>query len=450
MELSQNQQQMLSFRMVQSMNILQMGIQELRELVVESVQENPVLDLPEPAEVDRAARELSRKLEWLHSFSRKDRSFRSQDDDADEYDPLSGANQYIDEDKDLRRYILSQFHGIWLDPEVMRCIEFLVERLDSRGFLDEELASLAQLARTDPWVMERALTELQAADPAGIGARSLPECLRLQIERRSGDHRVAVAIAEHYLEDLSRDRYGRISRAIGASEQEVRDACDLIRTLNPHPASGFASSDHLTYIIPDVLVTAEHAQLVVTVNHSAIPQLKLNGYYLSLLRQTDDAETRAYLTDKAAKAKWLVQSIAQRQDTLLRCAQFIAAHQESFFRRGPAYLLPLTMEETARALNVHESTISRTVKDKYLQCARGIYPMSYFFSRALGSQDTSAQAVKELLKQLVKEEPAEKPLSDQKLCEALEEMGCCISRRTVAKYRDELGIPSASGRKQRR
>lgn len=449
MELAQRQQQSLSFQMLQSMKLLQMGMQELQEYVEESIQENPVLELPEPAAAEAEARELSRRLEWLRANDRQNAYYHAADADDERGDLLSNAGHIEDEDHDLKRYLLSQFFGMSLEPELMAALNYLVERLDDDGLLDEDEETLSRQSGLSPRVIARAVIELQSAEPAGVGARSIQECLRLQLERRAGDHRLAMRIVEEYLEDLGHDRYGRISRALGVSEREVRASGDLIRTLNPHPGSGFASSHNLSYIIPDVLVTGTGGSLAVTVNDMGVPRLNICSYYLDLLNTTDDPGVRQYLTDKLGQAKWLIQSLQQRKSTLERCAEWIVRYQDAFFRRGAAYLLPLTMVEAAKELGIHESTVSRTVRDKYLQCTRGIYPLSYFFSHAIGTGEVSAEATRSLLRSLVDTEPPDRPLSDQKLCEELARQGCQVSRRTVAKYRDELGIPSAAGRRQR-
>lgn len=448
MELSQSQKQsqVLSPQMMQSMKILQMGLQELREYIEEAIQENPVLELPEPGEEPRREEDFARKLEWLEANDRQNAYYHLQDAEGEDSDPLANVGCFLDEEDDLNRYILSQFMGTDLEPEVMEALEFLVEQLDQNGWLDEELPVLAQAAGLSQRAMARALTELQAAEPAGVGARSLPECLRLQIQRRAGDHRLAEVIAERYLDELARGRYGAISRDLGAAEREVRSACDLIRTLNPRPGTGFAARENLVYITPDLVVTTLEDGFEITANDTAIPRLKLSSYYTQLMRETGDQEVREYLSGKANQAKWVVKSIEQRRSTLLQCARWVVERQEAFFRRGPGHLRPLTMGEVARSLGVHESTISRTVKDKYLQCDRGVYPLSYFFSRPLGREDASPEAAKALLRELVERES--KPLSDQKLSEEMGRRGCAISRRTVAKYREELNIPNASGRKK--
>jgi len=449
MELSQSQKQIqtLSPQMMQSMKILQMGIQELREYVEEALQENPVLELPEPDDGPAPREDFTRQLEWLEANDRQNSYYHLQDAEGEREDALANVGGYVDESSALSWYILSQFMmGTSLEPEVMHLVEFLVDRLDPNGFLDEDLPALAAEAGVEEGMMARALTELQAADPAGVGARSLSECLRLQLERRAGDHRLEIAIAEGYLDELAHGRYGLISRKLGVPEREVRAACDLIRTLNPRPGTGFASPENLVYITPDIEVTAFPDHFEISANDTAIPRLKLSRYYGELLHETQDKEVRDYLTVKANQAKWVVKSIDQRRNTLLQCAQWVVERQEDFFRLGPGHLRPLTMGQAAQALGVHESTISRTVKDKYLQCSRGVYPLSYFFSRSLGAEEASPETAKLLLRKLVEEE--DKPLSDQKLCEEMARRGCPISRRTVAKYREAMGIPNASGRRR--
>ena len=443
---AQKQVQILSPQMMQSMKILQMGLQELREYVEEAVQENPVLEVPDMLPGTGQAEDLSRKLEWLEANDCQNTYYHIQDTEAEENDPLANAGCFLDEEDDLGRYILSQFVGTDLEPEVMEALEFLVQELDANGWLDLDIAGLAQLGGFTYQVMHRAIIELQAADPAGVGARDLTECLRLQIQRRAGDHRVAEWIVERYLDELARGRYGAISRSLGVPEPDVRAACDLIRTLNPRPGTAFAARDNLVYITPDLVVNQVEDGFEITANDTAVPSLKLSSYYIQLLRETGDQEVKEYLNNKATQAKWVVKSIEQRKSTLVECAKWVVERQEDFFRYGPGYLRPLSMGEAAQALGVHESTISRTVRDKYLQCDRGVYPLSYFFSRPLGREETSAEAAKTMLKSLVEKE--NKPLSDQKLCEEMVRRGCHISRRTVAKYREELGIPNAASRRR--
>lgn len=448
MALEQKQQQKQSMallpQMIQSMTILQMGIQELREYTEEVLQENPALEFPEEESAPAVYADAVRRLEWLESNDRQNAYYHRQDEEGDS---LANLGRYSDGENDLSWYILSQFMmGDFLEPEVLKAIEFLVERLDANGFLDGDAAFLAQSAGMDQAVMERAIIELQSADPAGVGARDLSECLRLQLERRSGDHSLAIAIVEGYLDELARGRYGQIAKGLNASKEEVWTACDLIRTLNPRPGTGFAAQENLAYIIPDLEIVVKPEGMEISVNDTAVPRLAISDYYRKLLRDTDDPDVQKYLTQKLGQAKWVIQGIDQRRATLLRCAQLLVQRQEEFFRLGRGHLRPLTMREVAQALEIHESTVSRTVKNKYLRCPQGVYPLGYFFTGALGENGSTQESAKALLLRLIQEE--EKPLSDQKLCEEMERRGCPISRRTVAKYREELHIPSAADRRR--
>lgn len=443
----QQQTQTLSPQMIQSMNILQMGIHELEDYLQEVLQENPVLELPEPEDPAPPAEEFRRKLEWLTADDRQNSHYHIQDVDGEQGDPLASVGCFVDGETDLSRYILSQFMGTELEPQVMAAVEFLVSRLDPNGLLDEDLSDLSRAAGMGREVMERALIELQAADPAGVGARSLSECLRLQIERRAGDHRLAIEIAEKHLDGLAHNHYSLISRELNAPEREVRTACALIRSLNPRPGAGFAARENLAYITPDVEVTVTADHFSISTNEPFLLRLTVSAYYCGLLKKTEDREVREYLSAKLEQAQRVVNCVDQRRTTLLRLTEWIVQSQTDFFYLGRNHLRPLTMTDAAQALGVHNSTISRTVKDKYLQCSWGVYPMSWFFSRPVGTKEISGEAAKAQLRTLIEKE--DRPLSDQKLCEELARRGCVISRRTVAKYREELGIPNATGRSLR-
>ena len=248
-------------------------------------------------------------------------------------------------------------------------------------------------------------------------------------------------------------RYGLIARELKAAPEEVRAACERIRSLNPRPGTGFAARENLTYINPDIIVVSFPDHFELLTNDYYFPHLGISGYYTRLLKESDDQQVKDYLTGKVKQAKWMVHAIEQRRSTLMSCAGCILELQEAFFRQGPGHLVPMSLADVAGRIGVHESTVSRAVKDKYIQCSMGVYPLSYFFSRSLGTgsggeEAASPDAAKALLKKLIAGEDKKKPLSDQKLCQMMTAQGCPLSRRTVAKYRDELHIPSTTGRKQ--
>ena len=385
LQMEQKQTQTLSPQMLQSMEILQMGSQELLEYIEEAVQENPVLEPEERYDRQDEFSLLRRKLEWLESTDPQNRYYHQQDTE-DEGSLLSNYGSVTDEDENLYHYVLSQVKMLELEPELEAAAAFLVESLNQNGWLDEPLESLAAEAGVPLERMERALEAVQGLEPAGVAARSLSECLRLQLIRRKPVDQLALNIAEGYLEALSKNRYGLIARELGVSQEEVRTACEQIRALNPRPGTGFASREHLTYITPDVIVVSFPDHFELLTNDYFFPTLNLSGYYTRLLKESDDPEVKDYLTGKVRQAKWVVRSIDQRRSTLMSCAKCILELQEPFFRKGPGHLRPLSLADVAAQMGVHESTVSRAVKDKYIQCTQGVYPLSYFFSRGLGDR----------------------------------------------------------------
>ena len=453
LNLSQKQTQTLSPQMMQSMEILQMGSQELLEYIEEAVQENPVLEPEENYDKQDEFSVLRRKLEWLESTDPQNRYYHQQDTEEED-SPLKNYGTVEDEDENLYYYVLSQLRVLELEPQVMDAGVFLVESLNQNGWLDEPLEDLAADCGCSLAVMEQALAAVQSLEPAGVGARTLSECLKLQLVRRAPVDELAVRIVENYLDALSKSRYGLIARELKVTAEEVRASCDRIRALNPRPGTGFAARENLTYINPDIIVVSFPDHFELLSNDYYFPTLHISGYYTRLMKESDDGQVRDYLTDKMRQAKWMVKAIEQRRSTLMACAECILELQEAFFHKGPGHLVPLSLADVAGRIGVHESTVSRAVKDKYIQCSMGVYPLSYFFSRGLGAsasageEAASPDAAKALLKKLIAGEDKKKPLSDQKLCELMAAQGCPLSRRTVAKYRDELHIPSTAGRKQ--
>lgn len=454
MELGLNlrQTQTLSPQMMQAMEILQMGSQELLEYIQETLQENPVLESEEsrqPQEDPEGAL-LRRKLEWLESTDVQNRWYH-QEDAKDLADTVAGASGADPGEESLYYYLRSQVRFETLSASLASAVQCVLESLNANGWLDEPADDLALHAGVDVSEVERAVELVQALEPAGVGARSLSECLTLQLARR-GETGLPMTIAAHYLEAVSRDHYNQIARGTGASREEIQAACKVIRALNPRPGADFAPREVLGYITPDLVVVSFEDHFEILTNDYYFPTLKVSSYYHKLMKSTDEAQVKEYLTGKVRQARWVLRSVEQRRSTLLSCANCIVERQEAFFRRGPGNLRPLALADVAAELDVHESTVSRAVKDKYLQCAHGVFPLGYFFSRALPAagpgESVSAEQVKSALKKLIGGEDRKKPLSDQKLCEQLAKQGMEISRRTVAKYRDELGIPSTSGRKE--
>ncbi len=449
MELNQalRQSQTLSPQMIQSAKLLQMGAVELREYIREQLEENPVLESEERRQ-DPAddSGELSQKLEWLCAGDTQNRSYY-QDDACGPIENRAGAGAW---EESLYDHLRAQIDFHALSPAMAAAVECVLQSLNGVGRLDESLEDLAADAHVTRTTVQKAIQLVQSLEPAGVAAQSLSECLFLQLRRR-GETGLALTIARDYLEDLAQSHYNHIAKRTGATQEEVRAACDLIRSLDPHPGAAFAPREEASFLIPDLAVLPSGGGFEVVLNDTFIPSLRVSGYYRSLMASSDDAEVRDYLTERTRQAQWVVQAIEQRRTTLLSCARAIAARQEDFFRQGPGHLRPMSLADVAGQVGVHESTVSRAAQDKYLQCTYGVFPLKYFFSRTLsdeGSDSLSPDKAKAALRKLIQDEDRRRPLSDQKLCDALAAQGVTISRRTVAKYREELNIPAAGGRKE--
>jgi len=415
------QTQILSQKMILSNEILQMGVQELCEKLGEIFLENPVVDLNQPSpEEERMA-----KYQWLESLNSKNRDtymHESRDEEEGNDDWKFKQN----DEESLQDYLWSQVSLKELSGKDEEIVSYLMESLDDKGYLDE---------------------------PAGVFARNLGECLLLQLQRNKADTPEAEEIVKEHLELLAGNKIPAIAKKVHLSVEETAEICQKIRNLNPRPGSHFSSREQLSYLIPDVTVVKFADRFEILLNESTYPTIEINDYYRKMSVQSDSAQVHDYLREKLRQAEWIRTCMEQRGRTIMNVTKTILAMQSEFFEKGPAYLKPLKQSEVAETIGIHESTVSRAVRQKYLQCSWGIYPMNYFFSRGISEEkgrsgkSVSVQGVKSALTEIIKEENKKKPFSDRLLAEKLEEKGFTISRRTVAKYREELGIPDAGGRK---
>ena len=331
-------------------------------------------------------------------------------------------------------------------------------RDSNKGYLEESIETIASYFGTDTELVEDLLSDLQALDPSGVCARSLEECLKLQLERRNMLTPVLESIIDNCLEMVARNQIPAIARKLRLSPAETAGYCQIIKSLNPKPGVSFSSRDQLRYIIPDVTIVKFKDHFDILLNESMYPTIELNSYYRQMNQNPESSELKEYLGNKIRQAEWVKQCVTQRGKTLMQVSRAILEHQEEFFTFGPAHLSPLRLADIAQELDIHESTVSRAVSKKYLQCSWGVYPMNYFFSRSVavqessgnenGAQSVTAADIKRVLREIIEEENKKKPYSDRLLGEKLAERGISISRRTVAKYREEEGIADASGRKE--
>ena len=452
MELIQSQVQRLSQQQLQGVELLQMSAQELESYLRELSQENPVVELEAhfaPAQESPREEDLLRRLRWLEDNDRQNHYY--QHIDEEELDPLVRVSGTGGLEETLVRFISRQLDRLGVEEELDRAVRYLAACLDGGGYLRFSLEELSGQTGIPLSRMKQALALLHSLEPAGVGAADLSQCLELQL-LRIGEEGPALAIVRDHLEALAKRHYRAIASALGITVEQVREAEGIIRELEPRPGAVFEQPEQVAYIQPDVFVAEEEGRFVARTRGGERPPFRISAYYRDLLSQSGEQEVREYLTGKLRQAEGVLWAIGQRERTLLRCAQAITERQQDFFRLGPQALVPLRMADVAQELGVHESTVSRSIREKYLQCARGVYPMSYFFSRSATADQSGAAvggtAARALLKQLLDQEDKSRPLSDQKLSEEMERQGCPISRRTVAKYREEMNIPGASGRKR--
>ncbi|MEZ5607575.1 MAG: RNA polymerase factor sigma-54 [Burkholderiaceae bacterium] len=506
----------LTPQLQQSIRLLQLSTLELAGEVEQMLQDNPFLERedehgeaePAPAALDAPERMASDApdapdLEAVSAdvasaeaeFDLKESGFDSWDGDGDAEDapsdrewadgtatgPGAGGDEREPGERDaphesLRDHLHAQVLALRLAPEDAAVLRFLIESLNEDGYLEDSLAQLAATLVDDSDELDAldtlvhrfnfALKLLQSMEPAGVGARNLPECLSLQLKARLADGAPApaaqaaaraalVLLAQpQALDALARRDVRRLAQASGQDEAAVRAAMALIATLEPKPGRRFADVEHHV-IVPDVIVSASGSgatqRLRVRLNPDVLPRLHVHEQYARALRGGKDGGGHAALSQQLQEARWFIRNIQQRFDTILRVAEAIVQRQRSFFTHGELAMRPLVQRELADTLGVHESTISRVTTAKYMATPRGTFELKYFFGSALGTEtggNASSTAVRALIKQFIAAEDPRRPLSDNRLAEMLKEQGIDCARRTVAKYREALKIAPTPLRKQ--
>lgn len=433
----------VSPQMLQATRILQMNAQELHEYVDQVMAENPLLDKAPEHEGRQELQRLSQEVGWLSGGGVR----TGLPNEAHCYSANGVREPAL---ASLSAFLSDQLDRRALHTPLRELCMYLVEALDEDGFLEQADIDAAEAMGVPNALLRQAVTTLQGLEPAGVAARSLQECLLLQLRRMPQDTALAECIVKDHLPLLGKKQWHALAERLSAPEEDVRCAAALIRSLSPHPWCGeTAQPTPPEYIIPDVFVVEQHGELQTILNDFYVPNVQINSYYAALLTETEEQKTRDFLRQKMQQAQWLLTHMEQRRKTLLRCAQLIAEAHLPFFRGETPYLVPLTQKEAAARLDMHASTVSRCIRGKYLQCRQGTFPLQYFFPRPVDERGCcSEQAVRTALARHLRDEDPAHPLSDRQLGLLLAEEGFPAARRTVAKYRQLLGIPPAYGRKK--
>ena len=456
--------QVLAPQLQQSLLILQAPLLELRNLVQQEMETNPVLeelpdepDADERSEADTAADEKFK--EEFDKLAKLDEEWRDYMAQSSSY---SGRSQEAEDKRQfffdsiatqetLQQHLMGQLNQNVLNARDRKTAELIIGNIDDNGFLQttpEEMALNTGIPQED---FENMLTLIQSFYPPGVGARDLRECLLIQLKREGRQTSLEYKIISEHMRDLGKRRFPEIARRMGISVEQVQKCANNIARLDPRPGQIFAAAPQ-NYVLPDVTVEKVNGTYQVMLNGEQIPHLRISNTYKDIMAQDGKgSEVKDYIRDKIRSGKFLIKSIHQRQQTISNIAHQIVKRQGEFFEKGSSYLKPMTMVQIADAVGVHETTVSRAISGKYMATPQGVFDMKYFFTpgyQTSSGESMSNTSVKGAILDLVKNEGGNAPLSDKEIVEILSKRGIPIARRTVAKYRTELNIlPSNMRRK---
>ncbi|MCG6963805.1 MAG: RNA polymerase factor sigma-54 [Acidobacteria bacterium] len=471
----------------QAIKLLQLSRLELGETLSQEILENPILEVEEEAESPQAdlspppgsgATQEASPAERDSALPTEEESYGEIDVEAFFADYLGdlrseGPSMAYGEERENRLentisaspglydHLLWQLHLTDAPAELLTAGEFIIGNLDEDGYLQVDDAEIEAATGLQPAQVASALEIVRSLDPPGIGARSLQECLLIQLEVLRSDNAIdaeevellerSEAVISSYWDDLLHQRWVVVAAHLGCEVEELRLVLDVLQRLEPKPGRKYHQSDN-AYIEPDVYVKRVEGEYQIILNDDGMPKLRMNSEYLRMLEtKVLGSEVQGYLRDKMRSALWLIKSIDQRQRTIYKVAQSIVSYQRDFLDHGIEALRPMVLRQVADDIGMHESTVSRVVSNKYMHTPRGLYPMRFFFHSGVDSvrgENVSSLVVKEHIRKLIEAEDPGRPLSDSKIMKMLQREGTRLARRTVAKYREEMGIPSSEKRKR--
>jgi len=458
LNLSQQQKLVMTQQMQMSIKMLQMSSIELNEYVEKEMEENPLLE-----------KEYNEKSQ--ESLVNKENDFNDKIDydkfikylDFEDYrhennykgeEEVSPFN-FISREESLREYLTTQLGEIEMRNSQKKICQYIIENLDTKGYLPDSISDIAiQLKVSENKVLE-ALKIVQGFDPDGIGARNLEECLKLQLKKKEIDDKNLFYIIDNHLNNIAENKYNVIAKDLNITPKQAQEYGDIIKKLEPKPSRGFYTGDETKYIVPDAFIKKLDGEFFIIMNDNSIPRLSINNVYKALVSndENNDKAAEEYVKNKINSAVFLIKSIEQRKSTLYSVLKEIVDYQREYFDNGVKYLKPMTLKDIADKIEMHESTVSRAIREKYIYTDKGIVKIKDLFTTGISSESEnsdsmSSSSVKGKIKELIEKEDAKDPLSDQKICDILNSQAMNISRRTVAKYREEMNIKSSSKRKR--
>jgi len=442
--ISMEQRQLLSQSQIQALEILAMDNVELNAYMQNEYLENPLIDYNAKSETPGSMQEFQSRYD-KNRFSHKGEEAAFHEEEQNGYEIA------VPQQNSIRDVIMNQINQWEHSKEEIRIIEYLIDCLDNNGFMNIESSEIARLNHVETKIVEKCLEDLRQLEPYGIFAQDLPHCLLRQLEVMDVSDPILEKIILHHLQDIGEGRISIISRELHLSTLQVRKYTALIGHLNPKPLSGYSDGNN-SYIVPDIILTYTDQQWNVSLNDNWIGDYKLSDYYMKLMGEAKDEELFEYFKGKLERARFVMRSIEQRRDTVMKIANAITKWQGDYFL-GKGTLKPMNMVEIASEIGVHPFTISRGIKGKYLQYPGGTISIKNLFVASVTGEKNSdaaitADQVKKIIRELVDREDRKHPLSDQKLTQQLAEKEIHVSRRVVAKYREELGIRGSFERKE--
>ncbi len=462
-----SQRLILTPSLQQAIKLLPLTTLELAEVLEQEMMENPLLEEtpqqePAPAEeTEPETAEAAEKRVERETLSdlEVERFFEGFSDEPDWRPPRGGEERELPpientltQAPDLRDHLLWQLHmTAGIDDLAVDVAEAVVQNLDEDGLLRATIEEIANLGPYPPAEVERALAVVQAFDPAGVAARDLQECLRLQLRHLGLEGSPADLLVRDHMKQLQSHQYGEICRHTGLLAEDLQHHLEIIKRLDPKPGLRY-SAGRSQYVIPDVYVFKEGDEYKIVLNDDGLPRLRISPTYRRMLDQKEPGseETRQYVKDKLRSALWLLKSVDQRQRTIYKVTESIVKHQRGFLDHGVQDLRPLVLRDVALDIGMHESTVSRVVANKYVHTPRGVYELRFFFHSGITStmgEAVSSVTIKDRIRKMIDAEDPAHPLSDSRIAEILGAEGLPLARRTVAKYREELRIPSSNLRK---
>lgn len=448
LQIAQKQKLIMNQQMRQALEVLRMPLAELQDYLTCAANENPLLELEYPHVQERPEPIFAPEQEEVRWSAQYGTGVRAKSQSgALPDDPFAAMISEETFTEMLCRQITEETS---LSAQLQQHCLYLARSLNPRGYLPQTAQELAEEMGISVFDAEQAIYAIQSLSPTGVGARDLQECLVLQLVESSDFNEYTLKIIREGLELLGNNQYAKLAKLLGLPQAETLHWCDAVRRLNPIPSRGYPSGSGSQYVIPEAEVLKENGELRIRYYEEALPKLVVQQAYCDLIKTVGDEETRDYLKKNRNKAQELLGNLHQRTDTILRILREVVAWQRNYFEFGVTALEPMTITDLAEKLELSPSTVSRAVSGKYIVCKNGTVALRSLFTAKLtgfGETAVSTGAVKERLRQLIAGENKQKPLSDEALRQRIEALGTPISRRTVAKYREELGIPAAFARK---